>query len=186
MLHFFKKIKKITCRYHYQNLDDMIYSSWDIEQNILTLHNRHNFLSFWTASFPFTPYGPRKSKFWKNEKSNWRYYHFTNVYHKWQSYDVWFLRYGVQQTEFFVILDHFLPFYPSNNPKNQNFEKMKKLPGDIIILHRCNINDNHMMYGSWDTEHDRLPFYPLTTQKIIILKKWKKHLEILSFYTCAP
>ena len=49
---------------------------------------------------------------------------------------------------FFVILDHFLPFYPPNNPKNQNFEKMKKPPGDIIILHRCTINDNHMMYGS--------------------------------------
>ena len=49
---------------------------------------------------------------------------------------------------FFVILDHFLLFYPPNNPKNQNFEKMKKPPGDIIILHRRNINDNHIMYGS--------------------------------------
>ena len=49
----------------------------------------------------------------------------------------------------------FLPFYPPNNPKNQNFEKMKKTPGDIyiIILHMRTINDNHMMYGSWD-EHD--------------------------------
>ena len=37
----------------------------------------------------------------------------------------------------FVILGHFLPFYPTNNPKNQNFEKMKKNPGDIIILHLC-------------------------------------------------
>ena len=57
--------------------------------------------------------------------------------------------YGAQQTEFFLILDHFLPFYTpspnhppppppprqSNNPENQNFEKMKKT-GDIIILHR--------------------------------------------------
>ena len=45
---------------------------------------------------------------------------------------------------FFVILNCFLPFYPPNNTKNQNFEKMKKPPGDIIILHRCNINDNHI------------------------------------------
>ena len=30
------------------------------------------------------------------------------------------------------------------------------------------------------------PFTLLTSQKIKILKKWKKHLEILSFYTCAP
>ena len=50
--------------------------------------------------------------------------------------------------EFFVILDHFLPSYPTNNSENQDFEKMKKKPGDIIILHKCNTNDNHMMYGS--------------------------------------
>ena len=42
----------------------------------------------------------------------------------------------------------FFPLYLPNNPKNQNFEKMKKQPGDIIILHRCKINYNHMMYGS--------------------------------------
>ena len=36
------------------------------------------------------------------------------------------------------------PFTPPNNPKNQNFGKMKKLPGDIIILHMCTINDKHI------------------------------------------
>ena len=35
---------------------------------------------------------------------------------------------------FFVILGYFLPFYPRNNPKNLNFEKMKKAPGDIIYI----------------------------------------------------
>ena len=30
----------------------------------------------------------------KQKKNVWRYYHFTHVHHKWQSYDVWFLRYG--------------------------------------------------------------------------------------------
>ena len=49
------------------------------------------------------------------------------MYHKWQSYDVWFLRYGAWRTEFFVILDNFLHFYPPKNPKNQNFEEIKKL-----------------------------------------------------------
>ena len=52
---------------------------------------------------------------------------------------------GVQQIEFFVILDYFLPFHTSNNPENQSFEKMKKTPGDIIILHMFTTNDNHMM-----------------------------------------
>ena len=56
--------------------------------------------------------------------------------------------YGAQQTEFFVMLVHFFLFYPPNNPKNQNFEKMKKMSRDIIILHMCTVNDNHMIYGS--------------------------------------
>ena len=55
-------------------------------------------------------------------------------------------------------MDCFLLLYPTNNPKNQNFEKMKKLPGDIITLHRCTINDNHIMYGSWDMEDERHNF----------------------------
>ena len=56
----------------------------------------------------------------------------------------------------FVILGHFLPFDPPNKPKNENFEKMKKISGDIIILYMCTINENQMMYGSWDMESDRI------------------------------
>ena len=47
----------------------------------------------------------------------------------------------------FCHLGPFSAFYPANNPKNQNREKIKKTPGDII-LQMCTINDNHMMYGS--------------------------------------
>ena len=36
-----------------------------------------------------------------------------------------------------VIMGHFLPFYlPPKNPKNQYFEKMKRIGGDTIILHK--------------------------------------------------
>ena len=49
------------------------------------------------------------------------------------NHDVWSLIYQARQTGFFVILGYFLPFYPSNNPEIQNFQKMKKAPGDIII-----------------------------------------------------
>ena len=94
-------------------------------------------------------------------------------------------------------MGYFLPFYPPNSPKNQNFEKMKKTPGDIIILHTCTINYDQMLYSSWDMVHDRCncyfsfwvifcPFTPLTAQKMKVLKKWKKHLEISSFYICVP
>ena len=47
---------------------------------------------------------------------------------------------------FFLILDGFLPFYPTNNTDSQNFQKVKKTPGDIITLNMCTINDNHIMY----------------------------------------
>ena len=65
--------------------------------------------------------------------------------------------------------------------------KLKKTSGDIIIFHISTINDNHMMYDSWDMEHDRqnflsfwtafFPFTLLWTQKIKILEKWKKTPE---------
>ena len=68
----------------------------------------------------------------------------------------------------------FLPFYPPNNPENQNFENMKKAPGDVN-LHISAKNHNHMMYASWDMECDRhnffvnfvyfLPFYPTVDPK---------------------
>ena len=73
-------------------------------------------------------YWPRKLKIGKNLKASWRYYPFTHTYQKWRSYDVWFLRYKAPRT-----FGHFLPFDPPNNLKNQNFVKMKKAPGDIII-----------------------------------------------------
>ena len=53
-----------------------------------------------------------------------------------------------RQTKFFVILVHFLAFDPPNNLKNQSFEKIKKTPEDIIILHLQSTNDDHMVYGS--------------------------------------
>ena len=91
MLHFLlKKIKKNICRYHYQNLDDMICSSWDIEKNILKLVILGQFLPFYIP-----PKNPQNKKFekWKNflEISS-----FIHVYQKSQSYDVRFLRYRVR------------------------------------------------------------------------------------------
>ena len=121
----------------------MMYGSWDME------HDRQNFLSFWTIFCIFTPLTTKKNK--NFEKMENTPDDIIQVYHKSQSYDVWFLRYWAQQTEFFVILGNFLPFYPSNNLKNQNFEKMR----EIITLYMCTINDNYMIYGSWDIKHDR-------------------------------
>ena len=110
----------------------------------------------------------------------------TLVYHKWQSYEIISCL-----TEFFVTI----PF--PNNPENQNFEKMKKTPEDIIILHMSTINQNHMMYDSYEiwSMRDRicshfwpffallLPLSPLNNPKNQnFVKMKKKHVEI-SFYT---
>ena len=50
--------------------------------------------------------------------------------------------------EFFFILGYVLPLYLTNNPENQNFEKKKNTPEDIISLHMSTINENHVMYDS--------------------------------------
>ena len=65
------------------------------------------------------------SKFWKNEKKAWRYHDFTLKYHKWRSYDLWFLTYRAVQT-FLLPFSAIFCLYPTNNLKNQNFEKTKK------------------------------------------------------------
>ena len=69
-----------------------------------------------------TPLITRKIKTLKKWKKLLEILFYTFV-SQWQSYDIWLLRYRAQQTEFFVILDHFLPFY---NPKNQNFKNLIK------------------------------------------------------------
>ena len=101
----------------------MMYGSWVME------HNRHNFFVILDYFLPF--YSPNhlpNQNFEKNKKTTWRYHHFTRVYHKWQSYDVWFLRYEEQQTEFFVILGYFAHLY-------QNYD--------------------HILYFSWDMTNGR-------------------------------
>ena len=91
----------------------------------------------------------QKIKILKKWNNTWQYYDFTNVYHEWQSYDVWFLSYGVQWTEFFVIWIVFYPFNPPNNPKNQNFENMKKTPEHIIIVTAVMARNDTLSTKAW-------------------------------------
>ena len=178
----------------------MIYSSWDIERDRLKLVILGHFLPF------YSPKNQKNHNFEKMKKiagdiiillmrtKN----HNHMMYGSWDTeWDTeFFAILEVCQREFSVILDHFLPFDHPDDLKNQNLEKLKETPGGIIILHMCTINDNHMVYGSWDMECERqnflsfwtifCPFNPLTIHKIKILIKWKKSLEILSFYTCVP
>ena len=53
----------------------------------------------------------------------------------------------------------FCPFTLLTTPKNQNFEKMKYKPGDIIILNKSTKNYDHMLYRFWYMAHDGCNFH---------------------------
>ena len=99
-------------------------------------------------------------------------------------------------SEIWSVTGQCLSFYPFKNLQNQQFKKMKKVPGGIINLRFDNTNENCTMYGSWDIVRNgetffvildqRLSFYPSKTWKIKILKTWKKCRKILSFFICVP
>ena len=88
----------------------------------------------------------------------------------------------------------FCPFIRLKTWKITILIKFKKLPGDIIILHKCTKNHDYMLYCSWDTMRDGCNSYYLfwaincffNNPKSQNLKKEKKLLEISSFYTCIP
>ena len=52
----------------------------------------------------------------------------------------------------------FLPFYPSNDLRNQNFEKLKKQP-ERSSFYTCTKNHDHRLYRSWNMAHDECNFY---------------------------
>ena len=89
-------------------------------------------------SRPFLPFylsvDPKNQNFLKYRRKHLKILSFYN--HKWQSCDVWFLRYGVQQTNVFVILDHFLPFYPLTTQKGKNY-KRRRNELEILLLYTC-------------------------------------------------
>ena len=70
-------------------------------------------------------------------------------------YDSWDMEHNRQN--FFSFWTIFCTFTPASVTTQRC--KMKKTPGDIIILHKCTINDNHMIYGSWDMKCTRENFF---------------------------
>ena len=162
-----------------KNHDHMLHCSWDM------VRDRCNYFSFRVIFWPFTG---RKIKISKKLKKHLEISSFSTSVPKimirwckvpeiWCVTDVIIFRFG----PIFALLP---------------LRKSRKTTWDIIILYKCNINGNYMMHGSWDVKRERqnflsiwvisCPFTPLTTQKIKILKKWKKHLEISSLYTSVP
>ena len=143
---------------------------------------------------------PRKSKFGKNKKKAWIHHHFTQVHYKQQWY-VWFLRHEVQQTEYFVILGYFLPFYPTNNPivkkmtkKHAEISFFTSVPKIIITYYNVpeiwHVSEIYCMtsviaiFLFW-LFFALLPPWQPEKRKFEKMEK-KNHLEISSFYTSVP
>ena len=120
------------------NLNDMTYSFWDIEYGRLKMVTLIK--SFFALLLPKTKKIRilKKMKKWleissfyicvpkitiKNETTQnikifeklKRHLDISSFYTCAPSMKICFLRYKVQQTEFFVILGHFLPFHPTND-----------------------------------------------------------------------
>ena len=154
--------KKSTWRHHY--FTPVYETSWWYD-----LFLRYRVRLKFVIMGPFLPfYLPLKIKKIRHleiQKKCWRYHHFTNLYWKPQSYEVWFLRYRVTQTELFVILGQFCPFTPLKTQKT---------------IWRCHYfkyvfqKSQSYMYASWDMEckrqsfailHHFLLFYPTIDPK---------------------
>ena len=98
-----------------------------------------------------------------------------------------------------IIFCHFRLLFtllPTNNPENQNFEKMKKKAWRYYNF--THVYQKWHSYDVWFPSYGArqanlfnilglfLPSYPTKILKNQNFKKMKIHLEILSFYTSAP
>ena len=104
------------------------------------------------------------------------------------SYAILLLRYGAWRMLLFFLLGHFLPFHCPNLYKKSKFQKNEKkkkkakMPGHIIILHKCTKHHDHMLYCSWDMVCDGCNcyfsfwaiFYPYNSPKNQNFKKMNK------------
>ena len=114
---------------------------------------RDKFLSFWIV-------------FWRYCEDI-IFLHMCTINDNHMMYGSWDMEYDRQK--FLSFRTFFWPFMPLTTWKIKILKKMKKTPGDIIILHKCTVNDNRMSHGPWDMKHDTqffiilhcfLPFYP--------------------------
>ena len=118
------------------------------------------------------------------------------MYKKSWLYSILFLRYGTWwMLLLFFILGNFFPFYFARSSKSKNLKTTKKTPRDIIILHKCTKNHDHMLCYPWGMAHDTcnccfsfwaivFAFYPPNSPQKQNFKKM--NLVILLLYTRVP
>ena len=154
-----------------------------------------NFCQFGHFFCSFTPLLTEKIKILKKLKNTGDII-ILHVYHKWQSYDVWYLRYGMRRTNFFDSWGGILCSFTSLATRKIKILKKWKKKNAWRYHPFTQVYQKSRSYlcYSWDMACDGCNFFifhfglffTLTGWKIKVLKKWKKRLEISSFYTCVP
>ena len=137
------------------NDNHIMYGFWDMK------FIRQNLFSFWTTFCPFT----EKSKFWRRKPGDIISSHVctTNDNHMmYGSLDIRCNRQNFSWTIFCPFKPHPTPPPPLKTWKINIFIKWRKKNSwrYYHLYHKC-INENHMMYGCWDIECDRMNFFSL-------------------------
>ena len=96
----------------------------------------------------------QKSKFWKNGKIP----RDIIILHMCTEITIIWSMVPKVQSETDRIFWHFGLSFTPLTPQKSTFWKFKRNTWILHILQMCTINDNHMMYGSWDMEHNRQNF----------------------------
>ena len=123
-------------------------------------HDRCNcYFSFWAILFPFNPITAQNIKIPKKWKITLE---ISSLYTG--ATKIMIMSSNVPEIQHVMdvtVVNAFLPFLSphSDSPKNEKFKKMKKMPQDIIILHKCTKNHDHMLCCSWDMVCDRCNYF---------------------------
>ena len=121
-------------------------------------HKRCNcYFSIWAVFYPFTSLTAWKTKIKnKNEKKVLEISSFYNGVPKIMiiCYTVPEIRWVTDVIVIFHFWAIFCSFTPLTAQKTKFFKKLKKIPRDIIILHKCTTNYDQILYCSWDMVRD--------------------------------
>ena len=123
---FFKKIRKNTWTFY--TCVPKISMTWFTVPEIWSVADGN--WQFWVIFHPFPSEKPSKSEFWNYEKKLAEISLFYACVPK-----ITIMMYGSSDMDWDTDFLSFCIFFLSpKNSQNQNFKKMKKIPGDIIIL----------------------------------------------------
>ena len=167
----------------------MIYSSRDIEQNIMKLVILGHFLFFYPLKTPKTK--PSKMKTFAGDII---IFHMCTKNHNRMMCGSWEMEFN--RHIFLSLRTIFCTLTPLWTHKIKILKEWK-IHLKVLPFYKCMSQMTviwHMVPETWSAKDILFchlgpifyPFIPLPTQKINILKKWNKCLEILPFYTCVP